>query len=147
MAVQVHVITHPAERQTAYRIRTEVFVEEQGVPAAEELDEFEDRAVHFLATDAQGQALGTARWRFTDHGVKLERFAVRQGARGQGVGQALVQTVLAHIAAHPGSLARPRYLHAQARAVPLYQKFGFMAQGDPFAECGITHYKMVQKLA
>ncbi|MCU0450923.1 MAG: GNAT family N-acetyltransferase [Bernardetiaceae bacterium] len=144
--MQVHLITDPTGRQAAYRIRTQVFVEEQGVPAAAELDEFEDSAVHFWATDAQGQALGTARWRFTDHGIKLERFAVCPAARGQGVGQALVQAVLANIAAHPASQARPRYLHAQVAAMPLYLKFGFVAQGEPFAECGIWHYEMVQKM-
>ncbi len=61
-----------------------VFVVEQEVDAAEEYDEFDDSSVHFL-TKMDGSPVGTARWRFTANGVKLERFAVRKEARGKVV--------------------------------------------------------------
>ena len=86
--------------------------------------------------------MGTARWRITSNGVKLERFAVLADARGQGVGQALVKAVLADIQAKPEAALKSKYLHAQLSAVPLYSKFGFNKVGDIFEECNIMHYKM-----
>ena len=37
------------------------------------------------------------------------------------------------------------YLHAQLDAMPLYQKFNFITEGDQFEEAGIQHFKMVLK--
>lgn len=137
----VEKITTKEELQEAFKIRELVFVVEQEVDAAEEYDEFEDSSVHFLAK-IEGAPVGTARWRFTANGVKMERFAVLKDARGQGVGQALVAAVLADVAQHPEGKGKKRYLHAQIHAMPLYAKFGFQAVGDQFEECAILHYKM-----
>ncbi len=137
----VNKITTKEGLQDAFGIRELVFVVEQQVDASEEYDEFEDSSVHFLA-EIDGMPVGTARWRFTANGVKMERFAVLKAARGQGVGQALVAAVLADIAQHPEGKGKKRYLHAQIHAMPLYAKFGFQAVGDQFEECAILHYKM-----
>ncbi len=137
----VEKITTKEELQAAFGIRDLVFVVEQEVDASEEYDEFEDSSVHFLAK-LEGTPVGTARWRFTANGVKMERFAVLQEARGQGVGQALVAAVLADMAHHPEGKGKKRSLHAQIHAMPLYAKFGFQAVGDQFEECAILHYKM-----
>jgi predicted GNAT family N-acyltransferase len=139
--VEVLLITQAAQMQEALRIREEVFVQEQNVPAEEEYDEFEDSSRHFLAL-ADGQPCGTARWRFTDKGVKLERFAVLKAFRGQQVGSALVQAVLNDIRATAGTENKLLYMHAQLTAMPLYAKFGFQPVGDMFEECAIQHYKM-----
>lgn len=124
-----------------FAIREEVFVIEQEVDPSEEYDEFEESSSQFLAI-LNNQDAGTARWRFTDKGIKLERFAVLKSMRNKGVGQALVQTVINDIASHPDSLNKKLYLHAQLDAVPLYAKFGFQKVGDIFEECNIKHYKM-----
>jgi predicted GNAT family N-acyltransferase len=137
----VEKITTEEGLQAAFQIRELVFVVEQEVDASEEYDEFEDSSIHFLAK-LDGAHVGTARWRFTTNGVKMERFAVLQEARGQGVGQALVAAVLADINQHPDGKAQKKYLHAQIHAMPLYAKFGFQAVGDQFEECAILHYKM-----
>ncbi|GAA4450591.1 GNAT family N-acetyltransferase [Nibrella saemangeumensis] len=139
--IDVLLITNPAELEKAFAIRREVFVEEQQVPADEEYDEFEESSRHFLAL-ANGEPCGTARWRQTPKGIKLERFAVRQAFRGQGVGRALVRAVLDDVFRHH---AQPElvYMHAQVSAMPLYTGFGFEPVGDLFDECGIMHYKMV----
>ncbi|MEY3564095.1 MAG: hypothetical protein RJA23_265 [Bacteroidota bacterium] len=89
MKPTVEKITTEEGLQAAFQIRELVFVVEQEVDASEEYDEFEDSSIHFLAK-LDGAPVGTARWRFTANGVKMERFAVLQEARGQGVGQALV---------------------------------------------------------
>jgi predicted GNAT family N-acyltransferase len=135
MKPTVEKITTEEGLQAAFQIRELVFVVEQ------EVDAFEDSSIHFLAK-LDGAPVGTARWRFTTNGVKMERFAVLQEARGQGVGQALVAAVLADINQHPDGKAKKKYLHAQIHAMPLYAKFGFQAVGDQFEECAILHYKM-----
>ena len=137
----VEKITTKEGLQAAFDIRELVFVVEQEVDAVEEYDEFEDSSVHFLAK-VEGIPVGTARWRFTQNGVKMERFAVLKVARGKGVGQALVAAVLGDIDQHPDTNGKKKYLHAQIHAMPLYAKFGFQVVGDQFEECAILHYKM-----
>ena len=140
--IEVRRITDPVVGQVAFGIRREVFVDEQGVPPEAEYDQHETVARHFMAY-AEGEPAGTARWRFTDKGVKLERFAVRKPYRGRQVGSALLEAVLDDVRQHPHYHGQPIYLHAQVSAMPLYTKFGFRTVGDLFVECDIEHYKMV----
>lgn len=102
-----------------------------------EYDEFEDTSVHFVATIGD-VSVGTARWRRTPNGVKLERFAVLKEYRNKGVGAAIVEAVLEDI---PGK--ENVYLHAQISACSLYSRHGFVSEGDQFEEANIMHYKMV----
>lgn len=141
MNLLVNKITAEEDLKSAFKIRKDVFVIEQEVDAADEYDEFEETSTHFLAL-LNGKPVGTARWRFTQNGVKLERFAVLKEARGQGVGQALVAEVLSDISANDDTFGKVKYLHSQLMAVPLYSKFGFEKEGDIFEECNILHYKM-----
>ncbi|QDK79848.1 GNAT family N-acetyltransferase [Spirosoma sp. KCTC 42546] len=140
--INVLPISTPADLDTAFAIRRKVFVEEQHVSAAEEYDEFEESSTHFLAF-SEGIPCGTARWRRTSNGVKLERFAVLSAFRGKGVGKALVQAVLDNVFSQQPEPIERIYLHAQVTAMPLYTGFGFVAVGPMFEEAGIQHYKMV----
>ena len=141
MRLTVEKITDSESQKKAFKIRETVFVVEQGVDSRDEYDRFEESSSHFLAK-LDGKAVGTARWRFTEKGIKLERFAVLKEARGKGVGQALVNAVLQDISSVPEAKGKPKYLHAQLDAVPLYSKFGFEKVGEMFEECGIKHSKM-----
>ena len=140
----IHVvpIREASELETAFAIRRAVFVEEQHVPADDEYDEFETSSQHVLAY-LDGTPVGTARWRRTANGIKLERFAVLAPGRGRGVGKALVQAVLDEVREQQPEPTESIYLHAQLAAMPLYAGFGFVAVGAMFDECGIHHYKMV----
>lgn len=145
MTYRVVKATDEALRKKAFQIREEVFVVEQEVTAEEEFDEFEDESHHFVALDENNQPVGSARWRHTDKGIKLERFTAKKTMRGKGLGSAIVKAVLDDIATHaePGTYL---YMHAQLPAVPLYLKFGFQTKGDQFDECGIMHYLMWREL-
>ena len=121
-------------------IRFEVFIQEQKVDEQEEYDEYEEESHHFLAL-AGGLPAGTARWRTTDKGIKLERFAVLLSMRGNGVGSALVKACLREALPNLKN-GQEIYLHAQVQALPFYQKLGFTAFGDLFSEAGIEHRKM-----
>lgn len=145
MTYRVLKATSEELRKKAFQIREEVFVVEQEVAAEEEFDEYEDESHHFVALDANDEPVGSARWRYTNKGIKLERFTAKKTMRGMGLGTAIVQAVMDDIAseAKPGTYL---YMHAQLPAVPLYLKFGFETKGDQFDECGIMHYLMCREL-
>jgi predicted GNAT family N-acyltransferase len=135
-------ISSPADLDVAFTIRRKVFVDEQNVSAEEEYDEFETTSTHFLAR-VDSVSCGTARWRRTSNGVKLERFAVLKEYRGKGVAKALVQAVLNDVFSQQPEPIERIYLHAQVSAMPLYAGFGFIPVGPIFDEAGIQHQKMV----
>src|ERR1041385_8945717 len=116
-------VTDPADLEKVFAIRREVFVGEQNCPPELEW-EYEEESNHFLAT-VDGIPAGASRWRKTDKGYKLERFAVLKDFRGYGVGQALVQAVLDDLPQD----ATYVYMHAQIQAVTLYERFGFVKTG------------------
>lgn len=135
--IKVRKADHPDDLDAVFAIRRKVFVDEQKCPPELEW-EFEEESQHFLATIANVPA-GASRWRRTEKGIKLERFAVIKEYRGSGVGQALVKAVVEDIPKEEKYL----YLHAQVPAMGLYTRFGFRAEGKEFEEAGIRHYKMV----
>jgi predicted GNAT family N-acyltransferase len=134
--IQVVKVTDPIDLEKVFAIRREVFVGEQNCPPELEW-EHEEESNHFLAT-VDGVPAGASRWRKTDKGYKLERFAVLKKFRGNGVGQELVKAVLADLPADASYV----YLHAQIDAVTLYERFGFTKTGPQFEEAGIQHFKM-----
>ena len=137
--VKVIKVTDTASLEKVFAIRREVFVGEQHCPPELEW-EFEDESNHFLAM-IDGQPGGACRWRKTDKGYKLERFAVLKKFRRLGVGQELVKAALADLPADAAYV----YMHAQIQAVSLYEKFNFEKTGPLFEEAGIWHYKMERK--
>ena len=140
MSLQVQKVIHPEELDKVFAIRKIVFVYEQNCPPELEW-EHEDESIHFLATH-NGQPCGACRWRKTDLGYKLERFAVLKDFRGQGVGRALIAEALSDLPED----AHYIYLNSQLDAMSLYAKFGFIAEGEQFEEAGIQHFKMVKKV-
>ncbi len=147
MKVSITKIRTKDELDPAFKIRKEVFVQEQHVAPEEEYDEFEALSHHFLAKWGN-QAVGTARWRKTSEGVKLERFAVLLSMRGKGIGNALVEAVLEDIKnfyKETGGNLKV-YMHAQWHAATFYEKFSFKRVGESFTECHIDHVKMERYL-
>jgi predicted GNAT family N-acyltransferase len=137
--IEVHKVSDPAELEKVFAIRREVFVGEQNCPPELEW-EFEDESTHFLAMVDDVPA-GASRWRKTDKGYKLERFAVLKSFRNMGVGQKLVKAVLNDLPKDASYV----YMHAQLPAISLYERFNFEKTGREFEEAGIRHYKMVRK--
>jgi predicted GNAT family N-acyltransferase len=116
-------------------------VDEQACPPEEEFDGLDEKSVHFIAYSS-GIPVGTNRYRETDKGIKLERFAVLKEYRGAGVGKRLVETTLGHIEKQQFSKGTLLYMHAQLQAMPLYARHGFEKVGQMFQEVGIDHYEM-----
>ena len=101
-------------------------------PALEH-DEHDAACEHLIAL-ANGRAVGAARYRSTERGVKLERVAVIAQLRGCGVGSALVRHAIAQLRA--GS---ELYIHAQESALGFWERMGFVAEGPEFREADIAH--------
>lgn len=135
--IDVKKVHEQSDLEKVFAIRRTVFVEEQNCPPELECSD-EDKSVHFLATQ-DGVPCGAARWRKTENGYKLERFAVLKEFRRKGVGAHLVKAVLADLPAD----ASPIYLNAQLSAVDFYKVRGFYEVGEQFEEAGIMHQQMV----
>lgn len=137
--IEVDKVQLQEDLDRVFAIRKEVFVKEQNCPSELEWEN-EDVSTHFLSK-YKNMPAGACRWRKTELGYKLERFAVLKEFRGKGIAQKMIKTVLDDLPQD----AEYIYLNAQISAVKLYEKFNFIAQGDQFEEAGIQHYKMVLK--
>jgi len=139
MEIKVHLATSEQDLKHIREIREKVFIMEQNVPQEVEIDQYEESSNYIIAL-LDKKHIGTARWRKTEEGVKLERFAVLKEKRGLGIGNKLVKFILNKVKNEPQV-----YLHAQDHVIPFYQKFGFYPVGDHFYEGGISHQKMIWK--
>ena len=128
----------------AQAIRTEVFVQEQKIPARLEWDEADSTCVHAVAYNRLGMALATGRLLPHVPGVaKIGRMAVARSMRGSRVGRAVLDALMA-AARTRGE--REVLLHAQLSAAPFYARAGFIERGPRFEEAGIPHVEMVRNL-
>lgn len=124
------------DRSALCAVREEVFVREQHVPPEMEQDEDDPRSSHVLARARDGAAIGAGR--LAPHG-QIGRIAVLPDWRGNGVGAALLRTLLEQARAR----GLPHvHLHAQSDAADFYRAFGFAASGEDFMEAGIPHRPM-----
>ena len=133
---QVDVVDYPTQREALHRVRQRVFVEEQQVPAALEIDALDPLSAHVLARGSDGEPIGAGR--LTPDG-RIGRMAVLADWRGRGVGEALL---LALIGAARSRHWREVSLHAQLPARVFYTRQGFLPEGEVFTEAGIAHQHM-----
>ncbi|MEU3142799.1 MULTISPECIES: GNAT family N-acetyltransferase [unclassified Streptomyces] len=143
----------PGDRQACFAVRKEVFVAEQGVPEDLEYDAYDAGAVHVLAADEDGSALGTGRLLHGEAAAaktggdtsvgSLGRLAVTRRARGLGVGAALVRGI--EEAARTRGLTAVD-LHAQTHALGFYERLGYVAYGPEFPDAGMPHRAMRRAL-
>ena len=80
--------------------------------------------------------LATARYRKTENGIKMERFAVLKSKRGKGYGIKILKKMILDLS----HSKLTKYLHARVQVVQFYEKVGFKKIGEKFDEVGIMHY-------
>ena len=128
---------------TCRALRRTVFIEEQGVSEADEVDELDGSAIHLLAF-VNEVPVGTARLLLKGDTGKIGRVCVLPGARGTGLGAALMRAALAEFRGMPG-VSRVT-LGAQSHATGFYAALGFRVVGEEFMDAGIPHREMVLDL-
>ena len=143
MAMVILIKTWQDAELDAYSIRKRVFIEEQGVPAEMEIDEFDLNALHALAyTDSE--CIGTARLVTLSGSIgRIGRMAVLPKHRGHGIGKQLLGALLK---ACQSQGIKQIELHAQVTVIPFYEQFGFITQGDVYDEAGIPHRDMILRI-
>ncbi|QAU36064.1 GNAT family N-acetyltransferase [Janthinobacterium sp. 17J80-10] len=117
-------------------VRSEVFIGEQLVPVALEWDEMDAVALHAIARDSAGQAVGTGRLLPDGH---IGRMAVLRGARGQGIGAAILAALMQASRRRGDAESR---LNAQTHAQGFYARYGFKGEGEEFDDADIPHIHM-----
>jgi len=132
----VRVVDWPAAAPRVMPLRAQVFVVEQGVPAALERDAFDAVSRHALAETPDGTVVGTGR--LLPDG-RIGRMAVAAAWRKRGIGAQLLAALIEEATARG---LREVVLHAQLAAVAFYLRHGFVAEGAVFSEAGIAHQAM-----
>ncbi|HET8942363.1 MAG TPA: GNAT family N-acetyltransferase [Rudaea sp.] len=130
-----------SDRDACRSVRERVFVDEQRVPREDEEDEFDAGARHVLARDMAGNPIGTGRITLAH---MIGRMAVLKDWRGRRVGTAMLNTLIEQARALAYTDVQ---MHAQTHAVPFYERFGFVREGDEFEECAIRHFLMRMPVA
>ncbi len=124
---------------TCLELRRIVFIDEQGVSEADELDEYDATAIHLLALDGEAP-VGTARIVTKGNIGKIGRVCVLKSHRGTGLGAALIRAALDILAAD-SAIVKAR-LGAQVHALDFYRKLGFAEYGPVYDDAGIPHMDM-----
>jgi len=142
--VDVHVGDWSMLGTHARTLRTQVFIDEQKIPAEMEWDDADAGCVHAVAVNRLGHPLATGRLLQDAPGVaRIGRMASVQSVRGSGVGRQVLDALM--------NAARQRgdsevVLHAQTSARPFYTRAGFAPHGAVFEEAGIPHIEMRRAL-
>jgi YbgC/YbaW family acyl-CoA thioester hydrolase len=142
--LDVQVGTWDSHREAASALRHAVFAQEQGIPTDLMVDHADPAAVHAVALNRFGMAVGSGRLLQATPGVaQIGRMATHAGVRGAGVGRQVLQALM--------SAARARgdhevMLKAQSSAVPFYLRAGYASHGLPFVEAGVSHLEMRRAL-
>ncbi|WP_019911535.1 GNAT family N-acetyltransferase [Paenibacillus sp. HW567] len=147
MAAEIVRVTTEEQLRWGLDIRMKVFVEEQKVPAEEEIDEYDvigDNVHHILLLD-EGIPVAAGRLIYYKAGTaKMQRIAVHKDYRSKGYGRILL-LALEELARELGLEAS--ILDAQCQAENFYSKLGYkVISAEPFYDAGILHVRMEKSL-
>ena len=124
-------------------IRTIVFVNEQGFK--EEFDTVDSECTHFIYY-FNNKAIATSRLYFSkEHDcLSIGRFAVLKEYRKHGVGRELMEFMEEYILNKYGHTKVG--LSSQKRALPFYERCGYIKKGDMYLDENYPHYWMEKNL-
>ncbi|WP_210364536.1 GNAT family N-acetyltransferase [Bacillus sp. REN3] len=140
--MEVRIVSTEQEREDAFDVRRIVFIGEQDVPEEEEIDEYEDDAVHFVLYDGEKPA-GAGRFRILEGIGKVERICVLKSNRKSGAGVAIMKKIEDYAKEQGVSVLK---LNAQTHAIPFYSKLGYETVSEEFLDAGIPHKTMKKSI-
>lgn len=131
------------EYRQELELRQEVLRKPLGMNLYEQNLSAEERYCHFGAFAGEtmlGVCMVSTQ---TDGCMQVRQVAVREAARGTGVGRQLIQFVEA-FCKQQGAVQL--ILHARKTALGFYEKLGYEVAGEPFIEIGLQHCPMAKTL-
>lgn len=131
-----------SDRGALSSIREAVFIIEQDVPRALELDGEDHDAFHWIAEDEQQQPVGCVRMLRDGH---IGRMAVLKPLRHSGCGKNLLEAAVTF--AEKTLHLYDVYLAAQIQAVNFYRRYHFKLEGAVFEDAGIPHITLRRRLS
>lgn len=146
MHVELFDITDADRMHAAFAVRFSVFVDEQRVPAEEEVDEHDRTdtdARHALLREGGVPVAAGRYYRVDGSTAQIGRMAVLATHRGRRLGRALLDALVADARRRGFTRAA---LNAQDHAVEFYAKAGFTPYGATLVECDILHQPMERAL-
>ena len=126
----------------AHYIRRVVFIREQGISEADEMDGTDGSCVHLVAYDEEGNPVSTGRIMVTGDEFVIGRVATVKSRRGLGYGALVMRTLMRACFVMGGER---QTVHAQVSARDFYTKLGFFALGEVYEEAGIPHITMAHE--
>jgi predicted GNAT family N-acyltransferase len=146
MHVEIFDITDRERLEAAFSVRFRVFVDEQRVPAEEEVDEHDRTdtdARHALVRDGGVPVAAGRYYRVDGTTAQVGRMAVLAEYRGRRFGRQILDALVDDARAR--GFARVA-LNAQDHAIAFYAKAGFTPYGATLVECDILHQPMERAL-
>ena len=122
----------------AHAIRRTVFMEEQNVSEADEMDGTDGACIHLVAYE-NDIPVSTGRIMITRDDFIIGRVATIKSHRGGGIATGVMQALINACVTMGGER---QILHAQTHARGFYEKLGFTTYGEEFDDAGIPHIAM-----
>jgi hypothetical protein len=141
--IVVREVSSPADMECVFRIRDEVFVDEQALTPNARNDPDDRRSIHYLA-DYDGETVGTGRLTMLAGEAQIAWVAVRREHRGRGVGWRIMEAMIER---SERSDADYIILNAQTHALEFYRRLGFNAVGRVFTMARIPHQVMIRPIS
>ena len=116
-------------------------IEQQSI--YEDLDGLDQQAMHFLGMDGDKLVTyGRIHINPESQFAIIRRICIHKDFRGQKLGDALMEKIMAHIDTMPD--LRGAELDAQEHLQRFYGKFGFHPEGAPYDDGGVMHIRMLK---
>jgi ElaA protein len=134
----------PNQLYAALKLRSEIFVVDQHCVFLDP-DGKDPFALHLFGMEKEALVAYIRLFPPTEmeHYLVFGRIVTAHSARGKGYGKKLMQTLLAHCAAHFPDINI--HCSAQFYLKKFYEGFGFKAYGEAYEEDGILHIDMQRK--
>jgi putative N-acetyltransferase (TIGR04045 family) len=139
-SLEIRIASEPWEIEAYYRIRHQVFVEEQGVFKDSDRDEHDETGIPIIAC-CDGRIAGVVRCYPTSEGIWYGgRLAVHRDYRKYDIGTRLVRKAVETMERHEDV---ERFVaNIQIQNVRFFRRLGWFRVGQPFLFNGIRHQMM-----